>query len=25
VRRGDADAARDISPEDIVAAHRYRY
>jgi glutamine synthetase len=25
VRRGDADAARDMSPEDIVAAHRYRY
>jgi glutamine synthetase len=25
VRRGDADAARDMSPEDIVASHRYRY
>ena len=25
VRRGDADAARGMSPEDIVAAHRYRY
>ncbi len=25
VRRGDADTARDMSPEDIVAAHRYRY
>ncbi len=25
VRRGDADAARDMPPEDIVASHRYRY
>jgi glutamine synthetase len=25
VRRGDADAARDTPPEDIVASHRYRY
>jgi glutamine synthetase len=25
VRRGDADAARDMSPEDMIAAHRYRY
>jgi glutamine synthetase len=25
VRRGDADAARDMTPEDIVASHRYRY
>ena len=25
VRRGDADATKDMSPEDVVAAHRYRY
>jgi glutamine synthetase len=25
VRRGDADAAKDVSPEDLVAAHRWRY
>jgi len=25
VRRGDADVARDMPPEDIVASHRYRY
>jgi glutamine synthetase len=25
VRRGDADAAKDMSPDDVVAAHRYRY
>ena len=25
VRRGDADAFKEASPEDVVAAHRYRY
>ena len=25
VRRGDAEVAKDMSPEDVVAAHRYRY
>lgn len=25
VRRGDADATKDMSPVDVVAAHRYRY
>jgi len=25
VRRGDADATKDMSPEEVVAAHRYRY